>query len=208
MATSLLLLMSGPGLATDLDTSLLLERLVRPASDSTSFVEIRYSSMLTEPIVASGELEYRKDGALVRRISSPYAETAVVTTETVVFERKGSKPRQFSLDRAPELRGMLTSFGALLQGDREMLERHFSVTTTGNDAGWQIELTPKDRKLKTRIALIRVDGVNGSPRCFTMVEPDGDASLMALGIQNRTALPAALDRQSLQAWCTDHTKVQ
>ncbi len=200
--------MSGTSLATDLDTGSLLEKLVRPASESTPFVEIRYSSMLTEPIVASGELEHRMDGALVRRITSPYAETTVLAGETVVFEREGSKPRQFSLDRAPELRGMLTSFGALLQGNREVLERHFSVTTTGNDAGWKMELAPRDGKLKTRIALIRVDGAQGNPRCFTMVEPDGDASLMALGIQDRTALPAALDRQSLQAWCTDHTMVQ
>jgi hypothetical protein len=200
--------MAGNSQATDLDTRSLLEKLVRPASESTPFVEIRYSSLLTEPIVASGELEHRMDGALVRRITSPYAETTVVTGETVVFERAGSKPRQFSLDRAPELRGMLTSFGALLQGNSAMLERHFSVTMTGNDAGWQLDLTPRDRKLKTRIALIRVNGVGGNPRCFTTVEPDGDASLMALGLQNRTTLPAALDRQSLQAWCTDQTKVQ
>jgi hypothetical protein len=201
-------LLSGTSLATDLDTRSLLEKLVRPASESTTFVEIRYSSLLTEPIVASGEFEYRMDGALVRRITSPYAETTVLAGETVVVEREGSKPRQFSLDRAPELRGMLTSIRALLQGDRAELERHFSVTTTGNDAGWQMELTPRDRKLRTKIALIRVDGVEGVPLCFAMVEPDGDASLLALGINDRAALPAALDRQSLQAWCTGHTKVQ
>ena len=202
------MLLSGTSLATDLDTGSLLQKLARPAPESTSFVEIRYSSMLTEPIVASGELEHRTDGALVRRVISPYAETTVLAGETAVLEREGSKPRQFSLDRAPELRGMLASFGALLQGNREMIERHFSVTTTGNDAGWEMQLTPRDRKLKARIALIRVNGVEGNPRCFTMVEPDGDASLMALGIQNRSALPASLDRQSLQAWCTDRTKAQ
>ena len=124
-----------------------------------------------------------------------------------MFEREGSKPRQFSLDRAPELRGMLTS--------SELCCRAIAKTRPpflGDDdrqrRSWQMELTPRDRKLKTRLALIRVDGAKGNPRCFTIVEPDGDASLMALGIQDRTALPAALERQSLQAWCTDHATVQ
>jgi hypothetical protein len=201
-------LTSGTSLATELDTRALLERLVRPAPDTTSFVEIRYSAMLTEPIIASGELEHRVDDALVRRVTAPYRETTVLAGDHVLFEREGRKPRRFSLDRAPELRGLLASFGALLQGDRAMLERYFKMTSTGTDAGWQLELTPREDKLKTRLALIRVDGAKSSPRCVTMVEPDGDASVMALGIQDRSALPTSLDRQSLLLWCANDGKAQ
>jgi hypothetical protein len=208
LATSLLLLTSATGLASEFDTNVLLARLVRPGPDTTLFVEIRYSAMLTEPIVAAGELEHRVDGALVRRVTAPYRETTVLAGEGVLVMREGRKPRRLSLDRTPELRGMLASFGALLQGDRAMLERHFEVTAAGTDAGWHMELTPRDDKLKTRLARIQVDGANGDPRCFMMVEPDGDASLMALGIQDRSALPAALDRQSLLVWCANDKKAK
>ena len=64
--------------------------------------------------------------------STPYAEVTELRGENVVVEREGSKPRRFALDRAPELRGMLASFGAILKGDRPMLDRYFVVTAQGD----------------------------------------------------------------------------
>jgi hypothetical protein len=185
----------------DLDATALLVRLTRPAPDTTTFVDVRYSALLDEPLVASGELEHRTDGALVRRVTDPYRETTVLRGENVLVEREGSKPRSFSLDRAPELRGMLASFGALLKGDRAMLDRYFTMTAHGSDASWQIELAPRDEKLKRRLAVIRVDGAQDRARCFTLTEPDDDASVMTLGVQGRASLPQSLARESLQGWC-------
>jgi len=122
--------------AADPDTDALLARLARPPPDTTTFVEVRYSALVAAPLVASGELEHREDGALVRRVTSPYRETTVLRGENVLLQREGSRPRSFSLDRAPELRGMLASFGALLTGDRAMLDRYFSTTMRGSDASW------------------------------------------------------------------------
>lgn len=188
--------------ATDLDTRELLARLSRPAPDTTTFVEVRYSGLLAEPLVASGRLEHREDGALVREVLEPYRETTTLKGENVRLEREGSKPRSFSLDRAPELRGMLSSFGALLTGDIGLLERHFVVTTRGTDARWQIELIPIDDKLKRRLARIEVDGALDRARCFTMTQPDGDGSVMAIGVQGQSDLPQPLARESLAAWCS------
>jgi hypothetical protein len=187
--------------AAELDTEALLASLVRPAPDTTSFVEVRYSSLLTAPLVVAGQLEHRTDGALVRRVESPYRETTELRGDRVRVDREGSKPRSFSLARAPELRGMLASFGALLQGDRAMLERHFTIAAHGTSERWQIELTPRDGTLGRRLAVILVDGSNDRPRCFTLAEHDGDAGVTALGVQHRAALPESIERESLQAWC-------
>ena len=162
---------------------------------------MRYSSLLAEPLVVSGDLEHRADGSLVRRVTEPYRESTVLRGENVMVEREGSKPRSFSLDRAPELRGMLASFGALLKGDRALLDRYFTLAVHGTDAKWQIELLPFDRKLARRLAAIRVDGSLDRARCFTLSEPDGDASVMAVGLQGRADLPVTLDQASLLAWC-------
>jgi hypothetical protein len=188
-------------LAAELDPDALLARLARPAPDATTFAEVRYSSLLTEPLVAVGDLELREDGALVRRVTDPYRETTILRGEEVLVEREGAKRRSFSLDRAPELRGMLASFGALLRGDRASLERQFEVSVLGTDARWQIDLVPRNPKLVRRLATIRVDGAADRPRCFTLSEPDDDASVVALGVRDRTALPVTLERRVLQAWC-------
>jgi hypothetical protein len=197
-----LTLASAPLQAADPDVDALLARLARPAPDSTSFVEIRYSSLLKKPIVVSGRLEHREDGSLVRRVEWPYQEVTVLQGENVSVERAGGKPRRFTLDRAPELRGMLASFGAILQGDRQLLDRYFAVTAQGSDSRWEITLTPRNDKLKRHLSGIVVVGTENLPRCFTLEEPDGDGSLMALGAAGPEALPASLDRDVLQAWCT------
>lgn len=158
-------------------------------------------ALLTEPLVVSGELEHRSDGALIRRVLQPYRETTTVQANDVLIERDGSKPRRFSLDRAPELRGMLTSFGAILKGDRETLDQHFDVAVHGLDEHWRIELSPHDARLRKRLSGIRIDGIGDRPVCMTMEEPDGDATIMALGVPSRDALPSPLARGPLQSWC-------
>jgi hypothetical protein len=192
--------------AADPDVDALLARLARPSPASTSFVEVRYSSLLKKPIVVSGRLEHREDGTLVRRVETPYAEVTELRGENVVVEREGSKPRRFALDRAPELRGMLASFSAILKGDRPMLDRYFVVTAQGDLARWEITLTPRDDKLKRRLSAIVVDGADDRAKCFTLEEPDGDASLMALGVAGPDELPAAFERQTLHDWCTEGSR--
>lgn len=198
-----LTLAAAPLHAADPDVDALLTRLARPAPDSTSFVEVRYSSLLKQPLVVSGRLEHRADGSLARRVEWPYQELTELQGENVSVERAGSRPRRFTLDRAPELRGMLAGFGAILQGDRQMLARYFTVTARGSDTRWEITLTPRVDKLKQRLSRIVVNGAGSRAQCFALEEPDGDESLMALGVAGPEALPASLDRDVLHAWCAD-----
>lgn len=201
-----LLLATSPLRAADPDAGALLAKLARPAPDSTSFVEVRYSSLLDQPIVVAGRLEHRKDGSLVRSVEWPYQEVTELHGENVSVTRAGSKARRFSLDRAPELRGMLTSFGAILQGDRQTLDKYFIVSAGGSDARWEITLLPRDAKLSRYLSRIVVNGAESSPKCFTLAEPDGDESLMALGIKGPGDLPESRTRDALHAWCSDGTR--
>jgi hypothetical protein len=206
LAVIALLLVATPLHAADADLDTLLASLARPAPDSTSFVEVRYSSLLDEPIVVSGVLEHLADGALVRRVESPYQEVTELQGENVTVTRDGSKPRRFSLDRAPELRGMLSSFGALLTGDRKMLERYFDVALQGTEAAWKITLTPRDAKLKRHLSGIVVNGAADRPRCFALLEPGGDGSLTALGGTKIEDLPSPPERSAVEAWCSAGTE--
>jgi hypothetical protein len=188
--------------AADPDVATLLARLARPAPDSTSFVEVRYSSLLAKPIVVSGHLEHREDGSLVRRVEWPYQEVTELQGENVSVERTGSKPRRFTLDRAPELRGMLASLDAILQGDRQLLDRYFAVTAQGSDSRWEITLTPRDDKLKRRLSRIVGTGLTTvrsayARRAGWRREPDGAR-------RGRSGGAASVARPGrAHAWCTD-----
>jgi hypothetical protein len=201
LAAALLTITTAIASAADHGTDALLERLARPAPETTPFVEVRYSALLTEPLVVAGELEHRGDGALVRRVQEPYRETTTLLGENVTVERDGNRPRRFSLDRAPELRGLLNSFGAMLQGDRATLEQHFEIASSESQDTWRIDLVPRGDKLRARLAHVRVDGQSDRAKCMTMEEPDGDATVMAIGVADRGELPSPLERESLQSWC-------
>jgi hypothetical protein len=201
LAAALLTIATTIANAADPATDALLERLARPTPERTAFVEVRYSALLTEPLVVAGELEHRDDGALVRRVQEPYLETTTLLGENVTVERDGSRPRRFSLDRAPELRGMLNSFGAILKGDHATLAQHFNIASSESGNAWRIDLVPRGDKLRARLARVRVDGQADRANCMTMEEPDGDATVMAIGIADRGALPSSLEREPLQSWC-------
>lgn len=187
--------------AADSETNALLNRLARPGQETTPFIEVRYSALLTEPLVIAGELEHRDDGALVRRVLEPYRETTTLLGENVTVERDGSRPRHFSLDRAPELRGIMNSFGAMLKGDRATLERHFEVMSSESEDAWRIDLVPRGDNLRARLARVRVYGHGDRADCITMEEPDDDATVMTIGLSDRGRLPSPLGRDQLQSWC-------
>lgn len=157
--------------------------------------------MLDKPLLLSGKLEHGADGTLVKRVEKPYRETTTITAGNVTIERAGRKARKFSLSRAPELAGLLDSFGAVLAGDAARLARNYDVAATGDDARWTLALTPKDRALARKVARIVIDGANDSPRCFRVEEGDGDASTLLIDALATGTLPEKPTRENIAALC-------
>ena len=142
---------------------------------------MRFSSLLVEPLVVSGTLTYEGEGALQRRVEHPYRESTAIRGETVRVERDDEKPRTFALRRAPELRGFLTGMLGLLAGDSSLINTHFSVTASGDDERWRLDLEPVDDRLRQRLRNIIVAGRTDEPRCFVIVDTEGGTSVMLLG---------------------------
>lgn len=165
----------------DFDGDALIASLARPAPASVDFKEIRYSTLLREPLVLSGELGYSGPTNLDRHVTQPYREDTAIRGESVRVEREGEQPRSFALKRAPELRGLLTGFTALLAGDADALKRSFDVHAIGPDDDWTLQLTPTDARARKRLKQIVVYGSGSVPRCFSMLNADGGASIMLLG---------------------------
>ena len=135
----------------------------------------------------------------------PYEEETTIDGENVVVRRPGEKDRRFSLRHAPELRGLLGSFSAILSGDPSALEQFFELSLqrdVADDSRWSLELAPHDARLLKKIGTIRVSGLETTVRCIRMGNSDEAASVILIG-RTTEDLPAPLTVASLDGLCID-----
>ena len=180
------------------DTTTLVASLAREPPASIAFAEVRYSSLLREPLVVSGNLAYGGPGDLERQVTHPYRETTRVRGESVSIEREGENPRTLALRRAPELQSFLRAFGALLAGEAADLENDFVVVASGDYSSWELELTPTEPRTRRRVQAIVVNGRDDDPSCVATFDAQGGASVLLLGA---TAVAPNIPLDELLAQC-------
>ncbi|WP_425482224.1 LolA-related protein [Cognatiluteimonas profundi] len=159
-------LFAAPDAVDGASTQWILARLARPAPMRTAFVELRDSPLLKAPLRIEGEYRRPTDDTLVREVRSPYPETTTIRSGTVSIARAGKSPRSFSLSRVPELAGLQASFGALLSGDRQLLDQHYRVASSGSHQHWTLTLTPKDAAFAAKVRDITLYGRGAELRCI------------------------------------------
>lgn len=187
--------------ASEREADTLIARLAKPAPATVEFTEVRFSRLVREPLIVSGELGYSGPNSLDRRVTTPYRENTSIRGESVKVERDGEKPRSFALKHAPELRGLLTGFSALLAGDAKALRQSFTVHATGSDDAWTLKLVPPDAKLGRRLRAIEVTGAHAEPRCFSMLTADGATSILLFGVAAKEPIPKDVKLQALSKRC-------
>lgn len=176
------------------DTAWILSKLARPAPMRTGFVELRESRLLKAPLRIAGEYRRPDADTLVREVRSPYVETTTIRAGEATIVRAGHSPRRFSLSRAPELAGLQSSFGALLSGDRKLLEQHYVLASQGNRQQWTLQLTPRDAALAAKVDGIDLYGRGIELRCIETRPEDGTApqrTLLAGAAREAMQLEAA-----------------
>lgn len=161
------------------DTAWVLEKLARPAPMRTSFVELRGSRLLKEPLRLAGEYRRPDDDTLVREVRTPYAETTTISTGAdggqATIER-GSRSRTYALERVPELANLQASFGAMLAGDSASLQRYYAIATRGTRTRWTMALVPRQAALAEKVERIVLYGRGSELRCIETV-PVGEAEV-------------------------------
>lgn len=187
-------------------TGWILEKLARPAPMSTAFVELRESRMLKNPLRLSGEYRRPEDGVLVREVRVPYAETTTIVSNKAgageaTIERAGRAPRTFPLSRAPELAGLQDSFGALLSGDRTLLESIYRLRSDGTRQRWTLQLTPTGAELAARLQTITLYGQGAELRCIETRMADGTEPQRTLLASAARAAADDLDGAGLARLC-------
>lgn len=187
------------------DSAWVLSRLARPAPMRTSFVELRESRLLKQPLRLSGEYLRPREDTLVRQVRAPYVETTtIVSSKTGAGQatiERGGRSRTYSLARVPGLASLQSSFGALLAGDRAALERDFRIAPQGTRARWTLTLTPKETKLATRLQRIMLYGRGAELRCIETVPAKGSEVQRTLLATAARAAGDEADAVALTALC-------
>jgi outer membrane lipoprotein carrier protein LolA len=140
----------------------------------TQFVELRDSKLLKAPLRIEGEYRRPSNDTLVRDVRAPYAETTTIQGGNVSIARAGKSPRTFSLARVPELAGLQAGFGALLSGDRQQLDQHYRMASSGTRQHWTLTLTPRDAAFAAKVRDITLYGRGAELRCIETVPAHGD----------------------------------
>ena len=181
------------------DAGWILAKLQRPTPSSTSFVELHDSPLLRAPLRLSGEYRRPDADTLVRDVRTPYVETTTIRASEVTIARAGKTPRTFSLTRVPELAGLQASFGALLSGDRRLLEQHYRIASDGARDHWTLTLSPTDAVLAARMHQIVLYGRGAELRCIETQPAKGPVqrTLLAGAAREATGVTATAALASL-----------
>lgn len=183
------------------DAATLIARLKRPVPASTAYTEVRFLHQLTRPLVLHGELDYRGADQLGKRVDAPYRESTTISGDNVTVTRADRTTKHFDLERAPELKTLMGGFSALLGGDAAALESLYTISHVDNTGNWTLALTPRDAAPSAHLKAFIIDGAGNDPRCFTLQQANGDASVMLLGPLAAAQLPQPPTTAALAALC-------
>ena len=159
----------------------LMDLLKDQRENTVPFREAIYSSLLTEPLMASGELKFIPPDRLEKVITSPSRERYLVEGDRVTFEsqRKGVK-RTISLEEYPALRNFVDAFRSSLSGDAARLRQVYEVTLQGSRGKWTLLLRPREPTGNAVVDYILLTGSEGRVATIAIRSPDGDRSVMTL----------------------------
>jgi outer membrane lipoprotein-sorting protein len=166
------------GADTDLDR--LMALLAQKTHGHVSFEEQDYFSVLDRPVQSSGELLYARPDRLEKRTLAPKPASLILEKDSLTIQ-SGRHTRVLALDDYPQITPFIESMRATLAGDEVALRRIFIVELAGGLANWTLTLVPIDAKLRNAVQRIRIEGAQAELHSVTIVQADGDRSVMTIG---------------------------
>ena len=163
--------------AWDLDQ--LMQTLARSKVSRATFVEKKYLAMLDAPVTSSGELLFTAPDRLERRTLKPRPESMVLEGGTMTMTR-GQRQTVLKLQDYPAIGALTESIRATLAGDRQALERHYTVKLEGSAARWSLLLAPREARIRGFVLEIRIDGEHDEVRTVEIEQSDKDRSVMTI----------------------------
>jgi outer membrane lipoprotein-sorting protein len=165
--------------AVGFDLPALMQQLAQVRSGQATFVEDRRVQQLDQTMRSSGRLSFRAPDTFVRETLQPRHERLAVVGNQLTMSR-GDRSRTALLDSVPEAVVIVEAIRGTLTGNRETLERYFDTTLQGAPDQWQLDLVPREARLRGQVTHLRLTGRQAQVREVRMTLADGDTSVMRI----------------------------
>jgi len=163
--------------ADNFDLVRLMQLLGVAPQAEVAYTEKKYSSLLTEPVVSSGTLAYRRPDTVEKNMVSPRKERFRIAGEELIVVRKGTENR-YPLSSQPLLAAFAASLRGVLGGDAELLRLHYRLQLEGGEQAWRLEMTPIEDEITRYVERISVSGHAGRIEQIEVRESSGDRSVL------------------------------
>jgi outer membrane lipoprotein-sorting protein len=165
--------------AAGFDLQALTQQLAQVHSGEAQFVEDRRIEQLDRTIRSSGRLSFTAPDTFVRETLKPRHERMAVVGNQLTLTR-GDRTQTALLDSVPEAAVIVEAIRGTLTGNRETLERYFDVKVQGSPEQWELDLVPREPRLRAQVTSLHISGRRAQVREVRMTLPDGDSSVMRI----------------------------
>lgn len=159
------------------------------------FQETRTLSILSEPIVTEGLLFFAPPDRLARHSTRP-TRSSVLVSGGRIYLRDDTGLQVLDLATSEVARALVGNLIVVLRGDLAAIREVHEVEFRTSEAGWEIDLVPRSRSVRSIVERIRLRGRGGMLETMETRERNGDVALIELfGV----ATGEDLDRVELEA---------
>ncbi len=162
------------------DLARLMELLAASPPGEVPYVEKKFSALLSEPVVSSGTLVYRRPDVVEKRMRAPRHESLRIAGGEITLTRNGAQKRM-ALSDEPLLAAFAASLRGVLSGNTALLREYYRLALDGTEGGWNLEMTPIDEQISQYVERIVVSGSGGRVRSIEVRETGGDRSVLTVG---------------------------
>lgn len=159
------------------DLGRLMQLLSRTPGVEVPYTEMKYSSLLSEPIVSSGTLSYRRPDTVEKSMTAPRNERFRIAGDELIVVRNGAE-RRFPLSSQPLLSAFAASLRGVLAGDAAVLRSFYRLALEGEEQAWRLVMIPLEVEISRYVERINVSGRAGRIEQIEVRETSGDRSVL------------------------------
>lgn len=161
------------------DVPALMALLAQVRSGEATFIEDRHVVQIDQTIRSRGKLSFSAPDTFVRETLQPRQERMAVVGNQLTMSR-GNRSQTALLDSVPEAAVIIEAIRGTLTGNRELLERYFEMSLQGRPEQWQLQLVPRDPRLRGQVTQLRLSGRHSQVREVRINLADGDSTVMRI----------------------------
>lgn len=145
---------------------------------SARYQEEKHIALLKRPLHSEGRIDFAAPNLLLRRTERPEAATLLLEGDLLrIADTSGV--RSIDLRASSIARDFVRTFVYVLSGDRAALDRLYTLRFEYRHNGqWRLALTPKSAELKRVIKHAAMEGHGVIVSRMTLVDANGDTTLM------------------------------